>query len=322
MRRCATRRISSASPSRWASPSCCAASRCMLFGKDPLSLPGFSGDGIFELFGAILADAEPVGVGRDGGAARRHVLVPQIHRHRPRGARLLDQPAGRAADGRQCRAADAAGVRGRRRHRRARRRRHHADRARQLGCRRWLTASRASSARSSAACARRSSPCSAGSASASSSRLAAGYISSGYKDAIVYGVLIAYLLVRGGVFLFGRAHACQWRGATHDEPRTMETNAGAGGIRAPSRSIRWSIPAAIRSASASSPARWRRARSASCCCSAMRISLRSGRPASCMVGGYASAILCVHYHWRSVRRAAGRRRARDAASPTSSAGRS
>ncbi len=33
---------------------------------------------------------------------------------------------------------------------------------------------------------------------------AAGYISSGYKDAIVYGVLIAYLLVRGGVFLFGR----------------------------------------------------------------------------------------------------------------------
>jgi len=33
---------------------------------------------------------------------------------------------------------------------------------------------------------------------------AAGYISSGYKDAIVYGVLIAYLLLRGGVFLFGR----------------------------------------------------------------------------------------------------------------------
>lgn len=34
--------------------------------------------------------------------------------------------------------------------------------------------------------------------------LAAGYISSGYKDAIVYGVLIAYLLLRGGAFLFGR----------------------------------------------------------------------------------------------------------------------
>jgi len=33
---------------------------------------------------------------------------------------------------------------------------------------------------------------------------AAGYISSGYKDAIVYGVLIAYLLLRGGVVLFGR----------------------------------------------------------------------------------------------------------------------
>jgi branched-chain amino acid transport system permease protein len=34
--------------------------------------------------------------------------------------------------------------------------------------------------------------------------LAAGYISSGYKDAIVYGALIAYLLLRGGAFLFGR----------------------------------------------------------------------------------------------------------------------
>jgi branched-chain amino acid transport system permease protein len=35
--------------------------------------------------------------------------------------------------------------------------------------------------------------------------LSAGYLSSGMKDAIVYGVLIAYLLVRGGVFAFGRA---------------------------------------------------------------------------------------------------------------------
>jgi branched-chain amino acid transport system permease protein len=34
---------------------------------------------------------------------------------------------------------------------------------------------------------------------------AAGYVSSGYKDAIVYGVLLAYLLLRGGVFVFGRA---------------------------------------------------------------------------------------------------------------------
>lgn len=34
---------------------------------------------------------------------------------------------------------------------------------------------------------------------------AAGYVSSGYKDAIVYGVLLAYLLFRGGVFVFGRA---------------------------------------------------------------------------------------------------------------------
>ncbi len=35
--------------------------------------------------------------------------------------------------------------------------------------------------------------------------LAAGYISSGWKDVVVYGVLLAYLLVRGGVFLVGRA---------------------------------------------------------------------------------------------------------------------
>jgi branched-chain amino acid transport system permease protein len=34
---------------------------------------------------------------------------------------------------------------------------------------------------------------------------AAGYVSSGFKDAIVYGALLAYLLVRGGVFLTGRA---------------------------------------------------------------------------------------------------------------------
>jgi len=33
----------------------------------------------------------------------------------------------------------------------------------------------------------------------------AGYISSGWKDFIVYGVLLVYLLVRGGVFLGGRA---------------------------------------------------------------------------------------------------------------------
>jgi branched-chain amino acid transport system permease protein len=33
----------------------------------------------------------------------------------------------------------------------------------------------------------------------------AGYISSGWKDAIVYGVLLAYLLIRGGVFVYGRA---------------------------------------------------------------------------------------------------------------------
>jgi branched-chain amino acid transport system permease protein len=35
--------------------------------------------------------------------------------------------------------------------------------------------------------------------------LGAGYISSGWKDFIVYGVLLAYLLIRGGVFRVGRA---------------------------------------------------------------------------------------------------------------------
>jgi branched-chain amino acid transport system permease protein len=38
-----------------------------------------------------------------------------------------------------------------------------------------------------------------------SESLAAGYLSSGWKDAIVYGLLLAFLLIRGGVFLWGRA---------------------------------------------------------------------------------------------------------------------
>jgi branched-chain amino acid transport system permease protein len=33
----------------------------------------------------------------------------------------------------------------------------------------------------------------------------AGYVSSGFKDAIVYGVLLGYLLLKGGVFVFGRS---------------------------------------------------------------------------------------------------------------------
>jgi len=35
--------------------------------------------------------------------------------------------------------------------------------------------------------------------------LAAGYVSSGAKDAVVYALLLAYLLLRGGVLSFGRA---------------------------------------------------------------------------------------------------------------------
>jgi branched-chain amino acid transport system permease protein len=37
--------------------------------------------------------------------------------------------------------------------------------------------------------------------------LGAGYISSGWKDFIVYGVLLAWLLVQGGVFVRGRVDA-------------------------------------------------------------------------------------------------------------------
>ena len=37
--------------------------------------------------------------------------------------------------------------------------------------------------------------------------LGAGYVSSGWKDFIVYGVLLAWLLIQGGVFLRGRAGA-------------------------------------------------------------------------------------------------------------------
>jgi branched-chain amino acid transport system permease protein len=37
--------------------------------------------------------------------------------------------------------------------------------------------------------------------------LSAGYVSSGWKDFIVYGVLLAWLLVQGGVFLRGRVDA-------------------------------------------------------------------------------------------------------------------
>ena len=36
----------------------------------------------------------------------------------------------------------------------------------------------------------------------------------GYKDAIVYGILIVYLLIRGGVFLFGRASLASGAGDT------------------------------------------------------------------------------------------------------------
>ena len=35
--------------------------------------------------------------------------------------------------------------------------------------------------------------------------LAVGYVSSAAKDALAYGLLLAYLLVRGGVFAFGRS---------------------------------------------------------------------------------------------------------------------
>lgn len=39
--------------------------------------------------------------------------------------------------------------------------------------------------------------------------LAAGYVSSGSKDAIAYGVILLYLMIRGGVYLTGRAAISQ-----------------------------------------------------------------------------------------------------------------
>src|SRR5262245_15180633 len=77
-------------------------------------------------------------MGRDSGAARRNILVPEIHRCRTGGARLFDQPARGAIDGGRCRPSDAAGVCPRRRRRRIGRRRDHSDRAGHLGRRRIL----------------------------------------------------------------------------------------------------------------------------------------------------------------------------------------
>lgn len=42
--------------------------------------------------------------------------------------------------------------------------------------------------------------------------LAAGYVSSAFKDAIVYGLLLLYLLVQGGVFATGRVAIANQRG--------------------------------------------------------------------------------------------------------------
>ena len=48
----------------------------IFFGKDPLGLPGFSGNGIFFLFDAILPVQTPVGLGRDRADAGSRCTVP------------------------------------------------------------------------------------------------------------------------------------------------------------------------------------------------------------------------------------------------------
>ena len=67
-------RISSRSPSRSASLWCCAASRSSVSARIRSALPGFSGDGVFFLFGAILPVQSLWVWGATAAAARRDVL--------------------------------------------------------------------------------------------------------------------------------------------------------------------------------------------------------------------------------------------------------
>ena len=176
-------------------------------GKDALSVPGFSGDGIFFVFGAIL----PVQSLWVWGATLllllgtfwflRYTSVGRAVRAcsiNLQAARLMGVNAGASARHR---------VRSQRRHRRARRRGDHADRAGELGRRPHLQHEgfhrrdprRFPLARSIAVL--------GGLFIGLLESLGAGYVSSGWKDFIVYGVLLAWLLVQGGVFLRGRAGA-------------------------------------------------------------------------------------------------------------------
>ena len=110
---------------------------------------------------------------------------------------------------------------------------------------------------------------------------------------------IAYLLVRGGVFVRGPRHACR-RIARRNDARSRDRK------RAPwrlSRALAVAIYPLIYSrqlscwASARSPARWRPARSGFVLLLGYAHQLAFGQAGFLMVGGYASAILCVNYGW-------------------------
>ena len=153
----------------------------ILFGKDPLSLPGFTGDGVFTLFGAVLP-IQSLWV----WAATAALLAGTFWF-------LKFTDVGRAV--RACsinvRAARLMGV--------------NAERLTLLvfalaggtGALAGIVITPIVLANSVAVV--------GGLGIGVIESMAAGYVSSGYKDAIVYGVLIAYLLIRGGVFVFGRA---------------------------------------------------------------------------------------------------------------------
>ena len=174
------------------------------FGKDPLSLPGFSGDGVFILFGAVL----PVQTLWVWGATLALLLATYAF------LRFTDTGCAVRACSINLQAARLMGVRAERLRvlvfaasgatGGARRRGDHADRALQLGCRHQLRPEGLPRRHP-----RRVSLGEYGGAGGLGIGLiesfGAGYISSGWKDFIVYGALLGYLLLRGGVFLRGRS---------------------------------------------------------------------------------------------------------------------
>ena len=169
-------------------------------------MPGFSGDGVFEVAGAVLPVQSLWVWGATAALLAAMFWFLKYTDAGPRGARLLDQPAGGAPDGRERRAAHA---------------RSSSPSPARTGALAGVVITPIVLANWDAGIAyglkgfigailgNFRSPAIAVLGGPRHrrawSRFAAGYVSSGYKDAIVYGVLLAYLLVRGGVFVFGRA---------------------------------------------------------------------------------------------------------------------